>query len=66
MKHSTMCRQEIKRRRDYYPSSKAQGGHAKNWDKIVSEIPEDKPEGEEALNKFFQEIYGRGNEEVRQ
>ena len=56
--------QEIKRRRDYYPSSKAQGGQAKNWDRIVNEIPEDKLEGEEALNSFFQQIYGRGNEEV--
>ena len=56
--------QEIKRRRDYYPSSKAQGGQAKNWDRIVNDIPEDKLEGEEALNSFFQQIYGRGNEEV--
>jgi hypothetical protein len=56
--------QEIKQRRDYYPSSKAQGGQAKNWDRIVNEIPEDKLEGEEALNSFFQQIYGRGNEEV--
>jgi len=60
-----LTEEEIKRRRDYYPSSKAQGGAAKNWDKIVGELPEDKPEGEEALNSFFQQIYGKGNEEVR-
>ena len=29
-----LTEEEIKRRRDYYPSSKAQGGEAKNWDKI--------------------------------
>ena len=57
--------EEIKRRRDYYPSSKSQGGEAKNWDKIVNELPEDKPEGEEALNDFFQQIYGRGDPEIR-
>eukprot|EP00291_Cryptomonas_curvata_P020177 CAMPEP_0172169586 /NCGR_PEP_ID=MMETSP1050-20130122/10787_1 /TAXON_ID=233186 /ORGANISM="Cryptomonas curvata, Strain CCAP979/52" /LENGTH=366 /DNA_ID=CAMNT_0012840659 /DNA_START=28 /DNA_END=1128 /DNA_ORIENTATION=+ len=60
-----LTEEEIKQRRDYYPSSKAQGGQAKNWDRIVNEIPEDKPEGEEALNSFFQQIYGRGNEETR-
>ena len=57
--------EEIKRRRDYYPSSKSQGGEAKNWDKIINELPEDKPEGEEALNDFFQQIYGRGDPEIR-
>jgi len=60
-----LSEEEVKRRRDYYPSSKAQGGEAKNWDKIVGEIPEDKPEGEEALNNFFQQIYGRGDPEIR-
>lgn len=29
-----LTEEEIKRRRDYYPSSKSQGGEAKNWDKI--------------------------------
>mmetsp|Transcript_17207 Transcript_17207/g.35191 ORF Transcript_17207/g.35191 Transcript_17207/m.35191 type:complete len:363 (+) Transcript_17207:78-1166(+) len=60
-----LSEEEIKRRRDYYPSSKAQGGAAKNWDKIVGELPEEKPEGEEALNSFFQQIYGKGSDEVR-
>ena len=60
-----LTEEEIKRRRDYYPSSKSQGGEAKNWDKIVNELPEDKPEGEEALNDFFQQIYGRGDPEIR-
>jgi len=60
-----LSEEEVKRKRDYYPSSKAQGGQAKNWDKIVGEIPEDKPEGEEALNSFFQQIYGRGDPEIR-
>lgn len=59
-----LTEEEIKRKRDYYPSSKAQGGQAKNWDKIAQEIPEDKLEGEEALNGFFQQIYGRGDPEV--
>jgi suppressor of G2 allele of SKP1 len=60
-----LTEEEIKRKRDYYPSSKAQGGQAKNWDKIVSELPEEKLEGEEALNDFFQQIYGRGDPEIR-
>jgi len=60
-----LTEEEIKQRRDYYPSSKAQGGEAKNWDKIVGEIQDDKLEGEEALNSFFQQIYGRGSDEVR-
>mmetsp|Transcript_2072 Transcript_2072/g.6302 ORF Transcript_2072/g.6302 Transcript_2072/m.6302 type:complete len:333 (-) Transcript_2072:1082-2080(-) len=59
-----LSEEEIRRRRDYYPSSKSQGGAAKNWDKICNEIPEDKLEGEEALNSFFQQIYGRGSDEV--
>jgi len=57
--------EEVKRRRDYYPSSKAQGAEAKNWDKIVNDIGEDKLEGEEALNDFFKQIYGKGDPEIR-
>jgi len=60
-----LTEEEIKRKRDYYPSSKSQGGAAKNWDKIVHELPQDKLEGEEALNDFFQQIYGRGDPEIR-
>jgi hypothetical protein len=122
-----LTEEEIKRRRDYYPSSKAQGGEAKNWDKIgvnkrahcvrtracclgnercalwylgwfvpvficvdvgcyvcsfcshplkhaphtptpytaAHEMKDDKLEGEEALNDFFQQIYGRGDPEIR-
>jgi suppressor of G2 allele of SKP1 len=60
-----LTEEEVKRRRDYYPSSKAQGGDAKNWDKIVNEIGDDKLEGEEALNDFFKQIYGRGDPEIR-
>jgi suppressor of G2 allele of SKP1 len=54
--------EEAKRKRDLYPSSKG----SKNWDQITSEVvQEEKPEGDEALNKFFQEIFCRGNEETR-
>jgi suppressor of G2 allele of SKP1 len=60
-----LTEEEIKRRRDYYPSSKAQGGEAKNWDKIAHELKDDKLEGEEPLNDFFQQIYGRGDPEIR-
>ena len=34
-----LTEEEIKRRRDYYPSSKSQGGEAKNWDKIGESAP---------------------------
>jgi len=38
----------------------------KNWDKIVKEATEDdKPEGEEALNKVFQDIYANGTDEQK-
>lgn len=49
-----------------YPSS---SHYTRNWDKIVSEIKkeekEEKPEGNEAMNKLLQQIYGDGNDEVR-
>ena len=53
--------QEAIRRRDLYPSSQG----AKNWGDIEKSIEEDKPEGDEALNKFFKEIYGKSTEETR-
>ena len=52
---------EAIRRRDLYPSSQG----AKNWGDIEKAIEEDKPEGDEALNKFFKEIYGKSSEETR-
>mmetsp|Transcript_73678 Transcript_73678/g.173053 ORF Transcript_73678/g.173053 Transcript_73678/m.173053 type:complete len:195 (-) Transcript_73678:91-675(-) len=53
----------VKKKRDLYPSSKAQ---KKNWDQLAEEIAADtKPEGEEALNAFFQELYGKSSEETR-
>lgn len=49
-----------------YPSSSA---HSTNWDKLVSDLDKedeaDKPEGDAALNKLFQQIYSGGNEEVQ-
>jgi len=44
-----------------YPSSKG----PKNWDKIAAEIPDEKVEGEQALNKVFQQIYSGGSDEQR-
>lgn len=48
-----------------YPTSKK----GKDWNQVEKEIKkqeeEEKPEGEEALNKLFQDIYGRGSDEVR-
>jgi len=44
-----------------YPSSRG----AKNWDKIAAEIPDEKLEGEQALNQVFQQIYTGGSEEQR-
>ena len=36
----------------------------RNWDKIVTEeeskLPEEKPVGDQALNKFFHELYSKG------
>ena len=38
-----------------------------DWDKLAAEVTkeeaEEKPEGDAALNKFFQQIYGKGSEE---
>ncbi|EFA08477.1 protein SGT1 homolog [Tribolium castaneum] len=48
-----------------YPTSKK----GKDWSVVEKEIKEEeakeKPEGEEALNKLFQEIYGKGSDEVK-
>jgi len=44
-------------------------GSSRNWDAIDSDLKqkeeEEKPEGEEALNKLFRDIYGRSDEETR-
>ncbi len=49
-----------------YPSS---SHYTRNWDKLVAEVKEEekneKPEGDAALNKLFQQIYEGGNDEVR-
>ena len=41
----------------------------RDWDQIDKELEEelnaDKPEGEEALNKLFQDIYGKATPETR-
>lgn len=48
-----------------YPTSKK----GKDWSQVEKEMKkqeeQEKPEGEEALNKLFQEIYGKGSDEVR-
>jgi suppressor of G2 allele of SKP1 len=42
------------------------GRKEKNWDKIVnSSVEEEKPEGEQAVNALFQQIYANGNEEIK-
>ena len=49
-----------------YPSS---SHYTRNWDKLVSDIKkeekDEKPEGNEAMNKLLQQIYGDGSDEVR-
>lgn len=49
-----------------YPSSSKK---PRDWDKVEKEIEkqeaEEKPQGEAALNSLFQQIYGRGSDEVR-
>lgn len=49
-----------------YPTS---SHYAKDWDKLVADVKkeekEEKPEGDAALNKLFQQIYGDGSDEVR-
>lgn len=47
-----------------YPTSKGKDWNAIEKD-IVKKETEEKPEGEEALNKLFQEIYGKGSDEVK-
>merc|ERR1712107_239226 len=43
------------------PSSKIK----KNWDAISREVEEEKPQGEQALNKLFQDIFARGSDEQK-
>ncbi|KAL3271463.1 hypothetical protein HHI36_021949 [Cryptolaemus montrouzieri] len=47
-----------------YPTSKGTDWSAIEKD-INAQESQDKPEGEEALNKLFQEIYGKGSDEVK-
>ena len=51
------------------PSKKVYSGSSKDWDAIESDLKkkeeEEKPEGEEALNKLFRDIYGRADEDTR-
>jgi len=51
------------------PSKKVYSGSSKDWDKIDADLKkkeeEEKPEGEEALNKLFRDIYGRADEDTR-
>jgi len=50
-------------------SKKVYSGSSKDWDKVETtlkkEEEDEKPEGEEALNKLFRDIYGRSDEETR-
>ena len=49
-----------------YPSS---SHYTRDWDKLVAEVKkeekEEKPEGDAALNKLFQQIYQDGSDEVK-
>ena len=49
-----------------YPSS---SHYTRNWDKLAAEVKEEekkeKPEGDAALNKLFQQIYEGGTDEVK-
>jgi len=45
-----------------YPSSSK---IKKNWDAIDKSVEEDKPEGDAALNKLFQDIFARGSDEQK-
>jgi len=51
------------------PSKSVYSGSKKNWDEVESDLKkkeeEEKPEGEEALNKLFRDIYGKASEETR-
>lgn len=40
-------------------------GTKKNWEKLLKEQPEEKPEGDAALQAVFQQIYANGSEEQR-
>ena len=55
--------------RPAYPSSKAaQTKRPTDWDKLEAELDaeeEDAPTGDAALNKLFQDIYGKADEETR-
>ena len=41
----------------------AQAKQQKDWDKVVNEVikaePEEKPQGEQALNEFFKDLYSK-------
>jgi suppressor of G2 allele of SKP1 len=45
-----------------YPSSSK---HKKDWSQVERAVEEDKPEGEQALNALFQQIFKDGSDEVR-
>jgi suppressor of G2 allele of SKP1 len=45
-----------------YPSSSKQN---KDWNSIAKSVEDEKPEGEQALNALFQQIYKDGSDEVK-